>query len=441
MLEPLGVPILLGVDQPVRVSFPADTEARFRQRVHHPHWVQADQAGAFYHRLDPFQPIQYTIESVSQRDPTWRVDLDLREQLHYLRVPATTPARVHQLAQSLTEDLETPAERAEAIADYLSQHHRYTLNLPRRSGDPIDHFLFEDRRGHCEFFSSAMVILARLSGIPARNVNGFLGGEWNSFGRYFLVRRRHAHSWVEIYDGQRWVTFDPTPVAGRPDNLLVNADDGTLLPAFLDNLQHLWQQWVVQFGAGRQRDLIRQLFGADDNIDSADSESTGVTLWTPWSVLTITLALLALLGWGWAKRRWSPWLLPLSWVVLLVLTASLAHTPTALVIVDVVAPLILYWRFRLVVVTPRGDVPPSHALAPIYERLLDMLNQRHPNLDVATLPPAKLAATLEALNSPTDQAAAAFVRQYYHARFAPTPSPNATRDLKTAWRTLKKRLA
>jgi len=80
--------------------------------------------------------------------------------------------------------------------------------------EPIHFFLFSRKRGHCEYFSSAMAIMLREVGVPTRNVNGFLGGEWNEYNDYIAVRAGDAHSWVEVYvRGVGWVTFDPTPSA------------------------------------------------------------------------------------------------------------------------------------------------------------------------------------------------------------------------------------
>src|SRR6185295_9629693 len=75
-------------------------------------------------------------------------------------------------------------------------------------------FLFSSRRGHCEFYSTAMVVLLRELKVPARNVTGFIGGSYNRFGHYYAVRQGDAHSWVEVFLPERgWQKFDPTPPA------------------------------------------------------------------------------------------------------------------------------------------------------------------------------------------------------------------------------------
>ena len=78
----------------------------------------------------------------------------------------------------------------------------------------LEHFLFSRKEGHSEYFASAMVILLRAAGVPARLVNGFVGAEWHEWGNHLIVRQSHAHSWVEAYlAGVRWAVFDPTPQA------------------------------------------------------------------------------------------------------------------------------------------------------------------------------------------------------------------------------------
>ncbi len=135
----------------------------------------------------------------------------------------------------------------------------------------MEDFLFQRRAGHCEYFASAMAIMLRSVGVPSRVVNGFRGGEWNSFGKYYVVRERNAHAWVEAFvPGRGWVTFDPTP-AGRPPD--------TGLPGFLvllsqvvDTLRWRWHRYVIDFDASSQRLLagrfLRQLGRARSRVQA-----------------------------------------------------------------------------------------------------------------------------------------------------------------------------
>ncbi len=112
----------------------------------------------------------------------------------------------------------TAAERTRRLESYLMDNYTYTLDFVGRSAaTPIEDFLFRYRSGQCEYFASSMVLMLRSQGIPARLVTGFLGGEYNPFEGYYIVRDNNAHAWVEAYvAGEGWRIFDPTPPAGRP---------------------------------------------------------------------------------------------------------------------------------------------------------------------------------------------------------------------------------
>src|SRR5207244_5015174 len=99
-----------------------------------------------------------------------------------------------------TAQAPTAYDKAAAIEHYLRTRFGYTLDLSATSkADPLAHFLFERRSGHCEYFAAAMTVMLRSLGIPARYVNGFLPGEYNELGGDFIVRASDAHSWVEAY--------------------------------------------------------------------------------------------------------------------------------------------------------------------------------------------------------------------------------------------------
>src|SRR5262249_58907074 len=140
-------------------------------------------------------------------------DADAKVFAAYLQIPTEMPARVAELGRRITAGKVGPYQKAEAVLAYLRDGYEYTLEMDTDDRkEPLDHFLFDRKRGHCEYFSSAMAILLRASGVPTRNVDGFLGGEWNEYGKYVAVRGGDAHSWVEVwFEGVGWVTYDPTP--------------------------------------------------------------------------------------------------------------------------------------------------------------------------------------------------------------------------------------
>lgn len=174
------------------------------------------------------------------------------------------PNTVAQLASDLTAPLgdstdETHHERiAEAIESYLSSApFEYTLRRgsQRSVGDPIEDFLFEHKRGHCEYFASAMTLMCQAVGLHARLVQGYLGGEYNASGEFFRVRKKDAHAWVEVLLPDRgWVTFDPTPSAATApqgiDNSLM-----ARLKRTIDFVHFRWSSWIVSFDQETREDL------------------------------------------------------------------------------------------------------------------------------------------------------------------------------------------
>ncbi|HZD03393.1 MAG TPA: DUF3488 and transglutaminase-like domain-containing protein, partial [Longimicrobiales bacterium] len=190
---------------------------------------------------------------------------------HYLQLPRL-PGRIGALADSLTRGLPTRYDKAKAVESWLRNEFEYTLDLPSTPARAsLDHFLFERRAGHCEYFSTAMVVLLRSVGIEARNVNGFLGGRWSDLGGYLAVTQNEAHSWVEVwFPGFGWVPFDPTPPGAGPRT----AADGWLWPGrfLFDALQHRWSTWVLDYDLRSQSEILQRLVGG--------SRQAGASGWT-----------------------------------------------------------------------------------------------------------------------------------------------------------------
>jgi transglutaminase-like putative cysteine protease len=136
-----------------------------------------------------------------------------------LQVPRVLRPRLTRLVIDWVRDAQTPEEALRIIAHKLRSEFTYAQAFPRVNGpDPVFDFLFFSKNGHCEYFASAMAMLARTAGIPTRYVAGYRVGEQSPFG-YYVVRERNAHSWVEAWvEGKGWTTFDPTPDAELPQN-------------------------------------------------------------------------------------------------------------------------------------------------------------------------------------------------------------------------------
>ena len=173
----------------------------------------------------------------------------------YLQLPSLDP-RVKQLAEQVTSRAQTAIDKTIAIESYLRTRYAYTLNLTGKPGsDAIAHFLFETRAGHCEYFASAMAIMLRSIGIPTREVNGFLPGEYNDLGGDYIVRASDAHSWVEVYfPGTGWLTFDPTPPTADAQGGLF-----ARLGQYIDWFELSWNEWIINYDFMHQIQLAQNL--------------------------------------------------------------------------------------------------------------------------------------------------------------------------------------
>jgi len=216
----------------------------------------------------------YTVVSTAARPADERLRdapddaaVERRVFRRYLQLPRLDP-RIPRLADSLAAGRAARIDQVRAVEGWLQREFGYTLDLPRsRREAGLDAFLFSRREGHCEYFSTAMVVLLRARGIPARNVNGFLGGEWNDNGRYLAVTGNDAHSWVEVWFPESgWVPFDPTPPERAA--LVGRGADSWAWAArlWLDGMEYRWYKWVVDYNLERQLAVfrgVREMFSRD----------------------------------------------------------------------------------------------------------------------------------------------------------------------------------
>ena len=129
-----------------------------------------------------------------------------------LAVPQEMRARLTTIAAEWTRGASTPAEKLAALERGFQRGFEYSLRHERATAaDPVLDFLTRNRTGHCEYFASAMALLSRAAGIPARVVGGYRVAEHNVLGGYDVVREGNAHAWVEVHVAGAWRTVDPTP--------------------------------------------------------------------------------------------------------------------------------------------------------------------------------------------------------------------------------------
>jgi protein-glutamine gamma-glutamyltransferase len=211
-----------------------------------------DSTGSLFNPFRNYTPVRYygysrlpAVDAVKLRAaPTVYPD-EIRSV--YLQLPALD-VRIPELAKAAAAKARTPYDKAVAIEAYLKSRFGYTLELTGKpGGDPLAHFLFETHAGHCEYFASAMTIMLRTLGIPSREVNGFLPGEFNDLAGDYIVRASDAHSWVEAYfPDSGWVTFDPTPAADPNFGFL------SRLGLYIDWMELTWNEWVINYDFAHQ---------------------------------------------------------------------------------------------------------------------------------------------------------------------------------------------
>jgi hypothetical protein len=239
--------------------------------------------------------------------------LGIRERKQYLSLPALDP-RIPELSRAIVRGLDNDVDRAAAVARYLRRSYGYTLELPSREvADPLAYFLFTRKKGHCEYFASAMAVMLRSLGIPSRLVTGFQSGIFNPMTDLYVIRASDAHSWVEAWlPGRGWVTFDPTPPDPNPgaNALLLK------LSLYADAVETFWQEWVVSYDLGHQATLADRMEQAsrrvslrwlDRMFDIGDSW-TSARGWLVRRGLWWLLALACGVGGVWsAPKVWRVW--------------------------------------------------------------------------------------------------------------------------------------
>ncbi len=263
LLEPLNSNVLFTIPNALRIS------GKFKD-------LWADPSGTVYLPSPVLTRMEYRVWSapaairpVEQGNMADFVDLSYMDKGLLKRIRA--------LAMKITAKGTGDVEKSGMIKNYLRTNYTYTLD-PRTNQrrDPIEDFLFYSKEGYCEHFSTAYVILSRSIGIPARIVTGFLEGEWNNTGKYFIVRQSDAHSWAETYIGGSvgWIRADATPAEGLSPLMR-----GTTLSNYMDYMHLEWNRYVVNYTSTDQKKLAftftesgrRLITGLRDSLHDAAS--------------------------------------------------------------------------------------------------------------------------------------------------------------------------
>lgn len=239
--------------------------------------LRSDSAGSFYMKQKISKRFSYRLLSID----------DYYYDNEYLKSYLKTTGdieRIKRLASDITSNTRDSQDKAEAIEKYLLKNYKYSLSVGKRTDgiSPIEDFLFYSKKGYCEHFATAMVLMLRSIEIPARLVTGFLSGERNDFGDYYLIRQSDAHSWVEAFINGRWLVFDPTPPVAPSHR------SGFML--FLDMIKLKWSRYVVGFSRYDQVHMAYYIFNQKRFIPRIPASLLLTAL-----VLAIAIAILILI--------------------------------------------------------------------------------------------------------------------------------------------------
>jgi hypothetical protein len=365
--------------------------------------IQRGPEGEFRYNAAEARGIKYTVY-IGRDDEQLTMPLSDADRHRYTELPPGVSQRIIALAQDWTREEPTAVGKAHIIEERLRKEYAYDTNSPSGgTKEPVAHFLFESKKGHCEFFSTSMALMLRAVRIPSRNVTGFVGGTYNRFGKYYAVREGDAHSWVEAYidNGPQsgWRTFDPTPTAGAQP---LHATTGTwvYLRDFIEAVSQRWNANVVGYDLRQQMHLL-------DSVSNRYDQ---------------------------ARRRAG-------------LTSGLGELVTrpsvagAVVGAAAVAAYALWRRRKQRAAAPDKDAAPKsadpHQIASLYAALESAIAQ-HGLVRRPEQPPLKFAEHLEEVGHPLAQEVLSLTNVYLDARFGGvTMTPETRREFDGRVRALR----
>ena len=368
-LEPLESPVLFGAPRVVAVQ--GDLP-----------FVRVDSEGGIQSRRHDFERLMYKAISDTDVPPIEDLRDDMRPYPEsferYLQLPENLDRRVIYHTQFVLRNAQARNryDAAKAIEIDLQRNFSYSLEMKATGPDPLADFLFNVQTGHCEYFSTAMAVMLRTHGIAARVVNGFLPGEYNETSGAYTVRQSDAHSWVEVYfpSSRSWVTFDPTPSAGRVEP--VHTGITAQLHKYVEALELLWFQYIVGYDKQEQRSLASSLHNrVFDYGQIASNVLATVRSYLTVGTLTVVVAVLA--------------------VALLILTVIFGRK---------------FWRFGWRRNAVGTDDDGTYSSVEFYERLLSAMEQRGLSRDKHLTP-------LEFANTLAEGQALMITRAYNRVRF------------------------
>lgn len=240
----------------------------------------------------------------------------LRFRKSYLQLPDKLAPVIAELASEVRQKIREPYQAAVALEEHLRGQYEYTFDtvVSSQGITPLDEFLFETRRGHCEYFASALAVMLRTQGIPSRLVTGFSSGTYNPLTGYYEVRALDGHAWVEAwFDDKGWVMFEPTPFYVMPPSRSAPTVAGALTDYFAEASRVA--QWMEP--AEQETDVLRAVVQSLSTIRQVIAHAFDVTVDAIWQTLRgnawllgliATLAAVLYFGWRFISVPVRDWL-------------------------------------------------------------------------------------------------------------------------------------
>ncbi|MCA9649972.1 MAG: DUF3488 domain-containing protein [Myxococcales bacterium] len=293
LAEDIGADLLFVPSEPVavRVLARGALESRARAVGGRNHEIRVSKAPGpvQYQALwRPGEPSRAELLAVGEPEPD-------EELAPFLQRSAGLGPEVGELARRIVGDAPTRLQKVEAVLEHL-QGFEYTLDerisaRVQAGADPVEGFLLDTQAGHCEYFATAMAVLLRELDVPTRIVNGYYGAHRNEVGDFYAVRQADAHSWVEVHFGALgWVTFDPTPPAGR-----TAGDEAPWWPAaseLLDAMRNTYLEYVIDYDLGKQLAALERL-----GLRGSDRAPSGIG-----RTVVLGLVMLGAGAWWWRRQ-------------------------------------------------------------------------------------------------------------------------------------------
>lgn len=243
--EPATSRVLVALDRPFSISLPR---------------LKRTPDGLFEHSGSAGKRLNYT--AVSEVSGVVATSAAIKIPF-YLHLPAGLSPKVIKLADDIRRRGSSERERLELLETYFRNGgYRYSLRGLPTGERALEQFLFENRQGHCEFFASAFAVLLRAAGVPCRLVGGYVGGEYNQLGGYYLVTEDMAHVWVEAWiEGSGWTRIDPSSFATNAGDVWGGKKRPLLLRLrlALDYFNHQWNRSVITYDFEHQLEFARRV--------------------------------------------------------------------------------------------------------------------------------------------------------------------------------------